>query len=122
MTRMIARHGKTWTVNAWGSSTRDAYEDALPTGELTGTFKAIVNSEKEEEVTDEKGVTRTQMVTLFVLDTWALPTGAQTDLPVTVTSPEGRVFNLDNSDLSGAPVGAKQLKLKSGGGDANLYI
>ncbi len=45
-----------------------------------------------------------------------------TSLPITLTSPEGRTFNLIGADLSGTPVGAKRLLLRSGGADAAVYL
>lgn len=124
MNRLLNR-GETWAINGWSGSTPDEYEDELPTGEVTGTFKAFRNQLTEggpDQFRDVRGRTQMADLTLFVLDSLTLPTSADDSLPVTLTSPENRIFNLVGVSHDGAPIGTKRLYLKSGGSDANLYF
>lgn len=123
-TRMLRRKGETWTINAWTGATRDEYEDELPTGEDTDTFKAIRVSAVTETAKErtELGVTRWAELDLLVSVDLELPEGADPERPVTLTAPEGRIYSLIGIDHAGSPVGAKRMKLRSGGGDASVYL
>ncbi len=123
-TRMLRRHGERWTLDSWSGSARDEYEDELPTGPLdVVVFNAIrSDSENETDPRDEKGQTRFETLELLVEASLALPKTADPELPVTLTSPEGREFSLIGVAKSGTPVGAKRLALKSGGQDAAVYL
>lgn len=122
-TRMLRRRGETWTLNTWSGSATDSYEDELPTGPLSSTFKALraQASDGEDERT-EKGRTRFMRLDLLVLSTLAFPATTDNEQPVTVTDPDGRNWNVIEVDKTGAPVGAKRLKLMTGGRDAALYL
>lgn len=120
--RMLRRHGETWVLHGWANSVRDDYEDELATEPTKTEFQGIRNGPKEEEQRDEKGMTRWEMLDLLVTLSLALPPQTQEDLPVTLTSPEGRDYDLIGVDRSGAPVGSKRLKLKTGGADASIYL
>lgn len=121
--RTLRRHGETWALNSWSGSTQDTYKDELPTGPLVETFQAIRDAKgEEEEIQDAKGRTRMVDMVLFVDTLLALPATTQTDLPVTLVSPEGREFNLVGVDKAGGPVGSKRLMLSTGDDDATLYL
>lgn len=119
---MLRRHGETWVLHGWANSVRDDYEDELTTEPTETEFQGIRNGPKEKEQRDEKGMTRWEMLDLLVTLSLALPPQTQEDLPVTLTSPEGRDYDLIGVDRSGAPVGSKRLKLKTGGADASIYL
>lgn len=122
---MLRRHGESWTLDSWGSSTRDEYEDETASEPLDQmTFRAIRSekSEDESEVRDEKGQTRFETLQLLVEAALILPLDADPELPVTLTSPEGREFSLVGVARSGVPVGAKRLVLRTGGQDAAVYL
>lgn len=120
--RLLRRHGETWTLNGWASSTRDEYEDELAVEPTGAVFSAIRSSPKEEVVRDEKGRTRWEALDLLVAVSLTLPSQTRDNQPVTLTSPEGRIYDLIGVGKAGAPVGAKRLRLKTGGGDASLYL
>lgn len=125
MARMLNNHGETWTMNAWSGSTPDEYEDELPTGEVSSTFKGLRNQLSEggpEQFRTASGRTLVSELRLFVLSSLSVPPSGQDGLPVTLTSPEGREYNLVGVGHDGAPLGTKQLYLMSGGSDANLYL
>ncbi len=124
-TRMLRRHGESWTLDSWGATTRDEYEDETASEPLDPvTFKAIRSekSEDESEVRVEKGQTRFETLELLVKATLTLPADADPEQPVTLTSPENREFSLIGVARSGVPVGAKRLHLRSGGADAAVYL
>lgn len=122
-TRMLRRHGEDWKIKGWADSSRDEYEDKLPTAPTSSNFKAIRgDSEKEEVERDEKGQTRWEILDLLVSSDLALPQQTDAELPVTLISPDGREYSLVGIAKSGVPVGAKRLKVRTGGGDATLYI
>ena len=120
---MLDRHGEDWTLKGWSDSTRDEYEDELPTGPTETPFKAIrSDSETEDEQRDEKGQTRWEMLDLLIDAALALPATTDPKIQVTLVSPEGREYALIGVARSGIPIGAKRLKVRSGGADATLYI
>jgi len=121
-TRMLRRHGETWTLNGWANSARDAYEDELATEPTEATFQAIRDVPAEKAERDEKGATRWEALDLLVDLSLILPAQTKDNLPVTLTSPQGREYTLIGVDRTGATLGAKRLKLKTGGADAALYL
>ena len=122
-TRMLRRHGEDWKMKGWADSARDEYEDELPRAPTTSMFKAIRgDSEKEEVQRDEKGQTRWEMLDLLVSSGLTLPDQTDKTFPVTLISPDGREYSLVGVAKSGVPVGAKRLKVRTGGGDATLYL
>lgn len=131
-TRMLRRHGETWTLNSWAGSSRDEYEDELAIDPLVKTFRAIRSDsgEDETETRDEKGQTRFEKLELLVEASLELPESSElpplevTDaaLPVTMVSPDGREFSLIGVAKSGLPLGSKRLMLRSGGQDAAVYF
>ena len=122
-TRMLRRHGEDWTLDSWGATTRDEYEDETATGPLASiSFKAIRSDKSESETRTEKGLTRFETLELLVEATLKLPPNADPEQPVTLTSPENREFSLIGVSRSGVLVGAKRLQLRSGGADAAVYL
>ncbi len=121
-TRMLNRHGEDWAIEGWANFDRDEYEDELGTEPTRTPFKAIRQSVTDEEDVDEKGVNRTERLDLLVDISLSLPPQTLNDQPVTMVSAEGRTYNLIGVDKTGAPTGAKKLKLATGAADANLYF
>ena len=121
-TRMLNRHGEDWTLSGWANLDRDEYEDELPTEPTEIAFKAFRQSVVDEEDVDEKGVNKTERLDLLVDLSLALPSQTLPDQPVTLTSSEGRTYNLIGVDKTSQPVGAKKLKLSTGAADANVYF
>ncbi len=120
--RMLNRHGEDWTIEGWANFDRDEYEDELGTEPTSDLFKALRKSVDVEEDVDEKGVNRTERLDLLVDFSLSLPPQTLNDQPVTLTSEDGRTYNLIGVDKAGGPVGSKILKLATGAADANVYI
>ena len=121
--RMLRRHGETWTINSFAGSDRDEYEDEIPGAALTSTIRGIrvqpVGGATEER--DEKGRVLWTNLDLLIRDDTALPTGTDPEITIILTSPEGRQFQLVDINKMAVPVGAKRMKLQTGGADAAIY-